>query len=43
MEIIAIGPRDHDKVYAIAAQRFNRVFRREMTERNRTGSTDDNL
>ncbi len=42
MEIIAIGPRDHDKVYAIAAKRLT-GFRREMSERNQTGSTHNNI
>lgn len=37
MEIIAIGPRDHDKVYAMAAKRV-KVFRREMSERNQAAS-----
>ena len=42
MEIIAIGPRDHDKVSAIAAKRL-KVFRREMSERNQAGSTRKNI
>lgn len=33
MEIIAIGPRDRDKVYTLAAKRLNN-FRLEMSERN---------
>ena len=42
MKIIAIGPRDHDKVYAIAAKRL-KVFRREMSERNQAGNTHKNI
>lgn len=42
MEIIAIGPRDHDKVYASAAKRI-KVFRREMFERNQASSPHKNM
>lgn len=42
MEIIAIGPSDPDKVYANAVKRLT-GFRREISERNQTGSTHNNI
>lgn len=37
-----MGPRDHDKVYAIAVKRLT-GFRHEMSERNQTGNTHNNI
>lgn len=39
MEIIAIGPRDRDKVYILAARRL-KDFNREMSERDQTGNPE---
>lgn len=41
MEIIAIGPREHDKVYILAAKRL-KGFHLEMSERNQSGSARKN-
>lgn len=38
MEIIAIGPRDRDKVYTLAAKRL-KAFLLEMSQRNEAGNT----
>jgi mRNA interferase RelE/StbE len=41
MEIIAIGPRERDKVYTLAAKRLQ-DFHREMSERSQAGSPREN-